>query len=102
MLQIQNDYESWKKERKRQIGPEVDFGAWWTLHGDENEHPRWRVTWLSNTSELFAVQLHSQRYIPLGIFASRQDVEQAMDGWADPDSPIYHNLTALAEKLGAA
>jgi hypothetical protein len=99
-LQIQNDYPKWAENPDRKSSREVDFGAWWTLHGQENEFPRWRVSWIVNTGELYAVQHQTKRFILLGISASQKEVEAAMDGWADPESPIYHNLTALAERLG--
>ncbi len=99
MLQIQTGYQKWVNEPKRKASAEVDFGAWWTLHGGENEYPRWRVSWIIRTGELYAVQPGGGQHILLGVFASRQEVEQAMNGWADPESPVYHNLAALAERL---
>jgi hypothetical protein len=92
-LVIQTGYE------KRSASGEVDFGCWWTLRGNEREFPRWRVSWIENTGELYACQMTKDKLIVLGVIPERQEVERVLEGCSDSESEIYHNLRALSRRI---
>ncbi len=101
-LDILPGYRSWiAKDNVRSISNEVDFGFYWTPNGNENVFPRWRVSWIVNTGELYAVQVAKDRYILLDVVRERTEVDKLMEGWAESGSPIYHNLRSLARRIEA-
>lgn len=86
--QIQTGFRQWINEPARARSPEVDFGCWWTLSGNPREFPRWRVSWVEATGELYAVEMadhRPDRYLLLARFDNRQAVEAAMRGWAESE-----------------
>jgi len=85
---------------ERMHSAEYDYGGWWTANGKPSEWPRFTVSWIEDTGELYAWNSPEDLYQVLGRFDTEAAVEQAMEGWADPDSPIYHNLNALIKRLG--
>ncbi len=93
---IKPHYRDWRSQRPK---PEVDFGVWWTFQGYPLWH-RWRVSWIPSTGELYACQPHTNYYIELATIPNRESVEKVMDGWANPEGPLYQNLLALTEQLG--
>jgi hypothetical protein len=96
---IQTGFQPWIREPTRARSPEVDFGCWWTLSGNPREFPRWRVSWIEDTSELYAVELASHRphrYIVLARFGGREAVEAAMYGWAESEM----RLSDLPDRFG--
>ena len=99
MVNILQEYEDWISETSRAQSGEIDFGVWWTLTGNEREFPRWRLSWIKATGELYACQAAKDRYIKLGVIPERVQVEVILKGWADSDSEIYHNLQALAKRI---
>jgi hypothetical protein len=99
MVIIQKGYKDWIDEPKRARSGEVDFGVWWTLAGNEREFPRWRVSWIKDTGELYACQPAKDKLIVLGVIPERQAVEQVLEDWGN--SEIYHNLKALARRVEA-
>jgi hypothetical protein len=100
-LNIQPGFDRWWNEPVRRGSLEVDYGRWWTLHGDERAFPRWRVSWIARTGELYAVHGCRERqfFIVLGVYPTRTEVEQALEGWEIPGGAIYHNLSVLAGRL---
>jgi len=95
-----------KKPYKHDVLPnckptEVDFGCWWTTDGTPRG-PYWRVTWNAALHELYAVRRvgRNEERVILGHFVEKQQAEEAMEGWANPNSPIYQNLAALKQHLG--
>ena len=93
---VARDFEGWRAQRPPL---ERDYGVWWTLLGDQQAFPKWRVSWILATGELYAVHLSDQGYwLPLGSL-STVEVEWAMEGWANHESPYYRNLAALIEHL---
>lgn len=105
--QIETDYQHWAAAPERKASVEVDFGTWWNLYGDAQAQPtdaRWRVSWIADTGELYAVELRGarlDRYILLGYFDDQESMDAALAGWEKPESAIYHNLSALAVHLAA-
>lgn len=102
--QIETDYQAWAEQPERKRSPESDYGSWWTLRGDNNypQFPRWRVSWIEKTGELYAVELGQEkehRYIVFGVVAYERIADFLMQGWADPDSAIFHNLEALFQQI---
>jgi len=85
MLQVRTGYQAWISDPRRARSPEVDFGVWWRL-GKQN-WPQWRVSWIEATGELYAreLELDSDRYIILGTFATLEEVQARMAGWAEAE-----------------
>ncbi|MFQ5858409.1 MAG: hypothetical protein ACE5LU_22640 [Anaerolineae bacterium] len=79
-LKIRTGYEEWINDPARRRSPELDFGVWWKVHG--RDFPRWRVSWIDDTGELYARELGTDRFIILGIYETEEKVERRMDGWA--------------------
>lgn len=85
----QSGFQAWIAEPARACSPEVDYGCWWTLK-DPRDFPRWRVSLIVNTGEVYAVQLEGHRpdkFLLLGCLIpseeSRAEMERVMEGWAD-------------------
>jgi len=98
-LIIQDHYTRWIEAHKLERSGEVDYGVWWTQTGSEREFPRWRLSWIKDTGELYACQPGKDRLIVLGVFPDRKTVERVLAGWSDSESEIYHNLKALARRI---
>lgn len=79
-LEIHTGYEEWISQEARRRSGELDFGAWWKVEGQE--HPRWRVSWIDDTGELYARERGTDRYIILGVYETEEEAERRMDGWA--------------------
>jgi len=65
-------------------GSHVDFGYYWTMPGQP--HPRYRVSWIPATGELYAVrqQGRARRVELLAVgLRSRVQVDRAMGGWTE-------------------
>lgn len=85
----QSGFQAWIAEPARTRSPEIDYGCWWVLK-DPRDFPRWRVSLIVNTGEVYAVQLEVHRpdkFILLGCLTpseeSRAEMEHVMEGWAD-------------------
>ena len=75
-------YKEWIGEEKRERSGEIDYGVWWGLY--EKKFPFWRVSWIRNTGELYAVNLATyDEYIILGHYETEEEVERRMKGWAE-------------------
>ena len=101
-MRLERGYEVWIRSPERWESQELDFGVHWTLQ-KRGITLKFRVSWIEKTGELYAVSLCPKRnfYVVLGRFKTEQEVEKAMDGWAElmwqKDS-----LRKLAERLGVA
>jgi len=105
VLHISNSFQDWViQDHRRLVSREVDFGVNWTLTGNER-WPHWRVSWIEETGELFAVEMtemsgsNERRFVVLATLPKLEDVEIALTNWADPDCPFNNNLTALHTRL---
>ena len=58
---------------------EVDFG-WWESFGNTR---RYRVSWIPDTGEVYALDAHTDEVEVLGAVTNRDDIERLMDGWWD-------------------
>lgn len=92
-LEIQTGFQAWIAEPARARSPEVDYGCWWWIRRP-TEHPRWRVSFIVDTGEVYAVAMAGQRpdqFIVLGrVTGGRQAMEAAdppfggqVRGWAE-------------------
>jgi hypothetical protein len=85
-LEIQTGFQAWSAEPARARSPEVDYGCWWWIT-KPTEYPHWRVSFIVDTGEVYAVALAGQRpdqYIVLGRLPGGRDaMETAMRGWAE-------------------
>jgi len=98
VLTVKSGYRQWASVPQRARSPEVDFGVWWYLTAAKRRARRgytWRVSWIQDTGELYATDM-ADRYVVLAVIPDRETVGQVMDGWADAESEIYQNLSALA------
>jgi hypothetical protein len=85
------DGNGWCDQPGRRRSGEVDFGSRWQPI-DGPEWPLYRVSWIVNTGELYAIEERLQeerrRLCVLGIITDRETVERLMDGWCEPDFRI--------------
>ncbi len=92
-LEIQTGFQAWIAAPARARSPEVDYGCWWTLDAHRS-HPRWRVSFIVDTGEVYAVELTSQRpdrFIVLGRVPGGRQAMETTDppfggrvcGWAE-------------------
>ena len=91
-MEIKTGYEEWAADPRRAKSPEVDFGVHWyeerAVRGGVF-WPTWRISWIQNTGELYAVEQASssperpRRFVVLGVFPTREEVERFMEGWAE-------------------
>lgn len=79
-LEILEGYAEWIEEETRRRSGELDFGVWWRV--GEQDYPRWRVSWIDDTGELYAREAGTDRYVILGTYETEEEVEHRMDGWA--------------------
>lgn len=71
-------------ERKR--SPELDFGVWWRKG---TNYPTYRVSWVENTGEVYAVNLQNDDVDILGKVEGRDQVEAALEGWPEYCGPLF-------------
>ena len=89
-MRIKSGYDVWMHESRRAESTEVHYGAWWTMNGTH-----WRVSWIEGTGELYAMELGaSDRFILIGKFETKKEIQQKMRGWFDGD-----DLAALVQRL---
>lgn len=76
----------------------VDFGYQWKLIP---AYPltNFRVSWDKTSKALYAVSHHPVNVIiELGEF-DEEKVNEIMDGWANPNSSLWHDLRFLTERI---
>lgn len=86
---VRTGFQAWCRAPARARSPEVDYGSWWVL-GHPRDWPKWRVSLIVDTREVYAVALEGQRpdrFIMLGQVPAGEDpraaMEQLMDGWTE-------------------
>ena len=85
------DGAAWCDQEGRRRSGEVDFGSRWQV-ADGPEWPLYRVSWIRDTGELYAIEERLEgrrRLCVLGIITDRETVERLMDGWTEPD---FHHI----------
>jgi hypothetical protein len=85
----------------REFSGETDFGMNWTF-GGQTAWPRWRVSWVAYTGELYAYAQTPgphERVILVGVEPDEDRVEATLDGWADPDH-AGHQLAWVFRQFG--
>ena len=100
---IQNGLDAWRAAPERVLSVESDCGAWWTLHGSRHEQPHYTVSWVHATGELYAWNRQQDQFLILTKIEPHDAarLEFLIEGWASPDSDIFHDLTALVEQIQA-
>jgi len=77
-------YTEFYKDEKRQHSRELDFGAQWR---DGVIWPTYRVTWIENTGEVYAIPLtndnQKEKVEILAVVESEEKIEEYLKGWAD-------------------
>jgi len=84
------DGAAWCDQEQRRRSGEVDFGSRWQVIGGP-EWPLYRVSWIVNTGELYAIEERLEgrrRLCVLGTITDRETVERLMDGWCEPEFHI--------------
>jgi len=102
-MEILSDYPSFRDAEQRKRSGEVDFGSnWYELRAEGPVlWPTWRISWIRNTGELYAVELipdtdsPNRRYILLGHFATQGEVGCFMEDWASKPRRIGKLVNAL-------
>ena len=87
-LKVVVDGDAWCAVPERKRSPEVDFGVWWYIPGEADWGPHWRVSWIRDTGELYAIESKShgpRRLVVLGKYRTRLGVERKMKRYIDPD-----------------
>ncbi len=90
---ILKNYKEWIEKPQRKFSGELDFGVHWEMAMKRKGFPTWRVSWIEKTGELYAVRLDTlDEFFILGKYPTREEVENAMSGWADMSSPKYMSI----------
>lgn len=105
LFAIRTGFQEWIQAPARARSPEVDYGCWWVLR-QPRDWPKWRVSLIVDTREVYAVALdrlapalrapaataggqRPEYFIYLGQVPVGDDVraamEQLMDGWAESE-----------------
>jgi hypothetical protein len=80
-------------------GTEADFGCHWTEPGQS--FPRWRVSWVERTGELYAVRTAGRPFlIVYAVIPDRAQVDRVLAGWADANP--RGGMSWVRRRLGAA
>lgn len=80
-----DDFYAENEERRR--SGEADYGVWWTKPGPS--WPKWRVSYIHKTGEVYAVQLTGGTVELLGVVPADDDpiyyrtLDRILQGWAD-------------------
>ncbi len=83
-------FDEWMRSGKRAASKEIEFGQWWRFG-----RSYWRVSWIQETNELYAVERgESDRFVLLTEL-DRNAVNELMKKWFDGD-----NLEALLHRFG--
>lgn len=87
-------YSKWINEEKRKYSPEVDYGVWWRT---AKRGVFARISWIENTGELYALMLGTDKFMVIGVYKSREEVEKLLEGWPE----MMHNVKVeeLAERI---
>ena len=76
----------------------ADYGYFWSA----KDYPRinFRVSWDKWAQTIYAVPLKMNAgfVIELKTHTNREDAEAIMSGWAESNSPVFHDLDALDER----
>ena len=101
-------------DERRRFSPEWDYGVWWrsTI---EHRWPRWRVSWVVETGDLYAVRLAGFEVVlllgnvppvggyPYGLGSGAwaewnraQPVERILAGWAESSETLGWVIDQLA------
>jgi len=78
------DFYAENEERRR--SGEADYGVWWTAPGQS--WPKWRVSYIQKTGEVYAVQLNGGQVKLLGIVPPDdapiyyQTLDRILIGWS--------------------
>lgn len=98
-LNLQKGLGDFNDAPARKKSGECDYGGWWTPNGKAHEFPRYSVSWIMATGEIYVWNTREDQYQVIGHAKSEKQADKLLDGWADPDNPIYHNLNRLLERF---
>lgn len=92
---IHEDGHKWLAVPMRQQSREVDFGSNWNYQPMHSPFT-WRLSWICDTGELYAIQHHTNLLIVIATIHGRVLVESALDGWVALDNNQLHILIERA------
>ncbi len=98
-LHLSRGLAEFNADPQRARSGECDYGAWWTPTANLTEFPRYSISWIMKTGELYIWNTRDDSYQVIAIVPTERAADVLMEGWADPDSPIYHNLIRLLERI---
>jgi hypothetical protein len=79
------DLKDFMSKPERARSRQVTYGDAWTK---VEPFPRYRVSWIERTGELFAVVMPDKDVEIIGIFKTRKEVDRFMGNWKiDMDRP---------------
>ena len=91
-----NIEEFYAENEERRKSGEADYGYWW--RSPELDWPRWRVSYIQKTGEIYAIQVKDNGMVKLlGIVPPDDDriyyqtLDRILEGWAD----AIHNPGSL-------
>ena len=101
-LVFRKNYRRWANKPERKQSGEIDFGCWWGENGPAT-WPRFMVSWICNTGELYAVSLAASddKYVVLAKTKPHDEdaAENLMRHWANTECEVFQHLTKLAERI---
>lgn len=86
-------FEKWIETRP---GPYHDYGYWWVK--GSTLWPRWRVTWVESTGELYAKELvpTNARFVVLGVYPTKAEIDARMAGWGGKTASLNDFFPEIA------
>lgn len=83
------------KDQLREKSRELDFGVWWR---DGANYPTYRVSWIENTGEIYAIDPDDKIEI-LGIIPNEKRTEEVLIGWANMCG-LMNSLQWVRNRIG--
>jgi phosphoserine phosphatase len=78
-----DEFYAAREQRRRSM--ELDFGCWWTER--ETDPLTWRVSWIEDTGETYAVSSRGEVRLFPGTRSTREAIELALEGWSQHCGP---------------
>lgn len=98
-LELKKGLKEFNADPRRARSGECDYGGWWTPTGDPMDFPRYSVSWIEKTGEIYVWNSREDEFQVIGHAKTEKEADRLLEGWADPDDSIYHNLTALLARF---
>lgn len=77
--------DAFYSDPERKFSGEMDYGVWWH-NGNPERFPRYRVSHVQDTGEMYAFSHKTQEVEIVAWFDTYEDAEKACEGWAELDN----------------